>query len=444
MTVPTQFFADQAWLGEATLAADVLISVDGGRVTDIEVGAEVPSDALVLSGLTMPGMANAHSHAFHRALRGRTHAAKGSFWTWREEMYNIANRLTPDTYFTLATATFREMISAGYTAVGEFHYLHHQPSGEPYDNPNAMSEAVLAAATESGIRITLLDVLYLHGGLDAGEHQPLAPNQLRFGSSNVDAWVTRVSGHSFAANQQLGVAAHSVRAVNAEAIAELANYAQDIPRHIHLSEQMGENQQTLDAYSKTPTQVLGDAGFLGVNTTAVHATHLTPSDRTLIGESKTTSCFCPTTERDLADGVGPSMDLTAAGSPLCFGSDSHAIIDPFEEMRGLEMNERLVSGRRGNHAGQQLAVFASSHGYQSLGWTGGSIGVGQLADFLTIDTGSVRIANGACSLDQVIFGATSADVRTVIVGGVVVSDHAPTTGQAAAEILTPLLSDLLS
>ena len=139
MTVPTHFFANQAWLGEATLAADVLISVDAGSVTDIEVGAEVPSDALILSGLTMPGMANAHSHAFHRALRGRTHAAKGSFWTWREEMYNVANRLTPDTYFTLAAATFREMISAGYTAVGEFHYLHHQPSGEPYDNPNAMS-----------------------------------------------------------------------------------------------------------------------------------------------------------------------------------------------------------------------------------------------------------------------------------------------------------------
>jgi formiminoglutamate deiminase len=208
---------------------------DDGSITEVSIGV-AQDGASVLAGVVLPGFANTHSHAFHRALRGRTHA-RGSFWSWREEMYRIANRLDPETYLKLATATYAEMVMAGFTVVGEFHYLHHQPDGTHYSDPNHMGEVLREAAKRAGIRLTLLDSCYLSGGIG----QPLRPEQMRFGDGNVDQWADRISRLVADENTRTGAALHSVRAVPAEAMPTVAEAAAGRPLHVHLSEQSQEN-----------------------------------------------------------------------------------------------------------------------------------------------------------------------------------------------------------
>ena len=283
------------------LATDVTFAIADGRFTAVRPGT-APGDARRLPGVALPGFANAHSHAFHRALRGRTHSGGGTFWTWREAMYAVAARLDPDSYRALATAAYAEMALAGVTAVAEFHYLHHGPGGIPYADPNAMRAALRAAAADAGIRITVLDTCYLAGGFDT----PLEGPQLRFGDRDVHAWAERAVGAD-------GVAVHSVRAVPREAIAVVAKAAEGRPLHVHLSEQPAENAACLARHGLTPTGLLAAEGVLGAATTAVHATHLTAADIALLGGSGTGACLCPTTERDLADGIGPARALHDAG-----------------------------------------------------------------------------------------------------------------------------------
>ena len=443
MTGVKQFFAKKAWLGGDALTNNVTVEVANGVIRGVDSGTTPDPEAQSLDGVLLPGLANTHSHVFHRALRGRTHGTSGSFWTWRDAMYTVASQLTPDSYFVLAKATFREMLCAGFTAVGEFHYLHNQSDGSPYENPNAMGEAVLAAATEAGMRITLLDTLYLHGGLDAKGFTEPSPQQLRFISPSASLWSSRVADHASAPNQKIGVAAHSVRAVDEASIGEVAHFARDssFVAHIHLSEQRGENSQAFTAFSKTPTDIINAAGLVGSNVTAVHGTHLTRSDIQLLGSTDTAVCFCPTTERDLADGVGPSTGLAKAGVRLNLGSDSQAVIDPFEEMRGLEMNERLMSHQRGTFDAAQLMSIGGKNGYESLGWNGGAIAVGAVADFITVSTDSVRLA-GPQGLAGIVFAATSADVRTVIVAGEEVVSDAKAETVLVAEALDSVLSSL--
>jgi formiminoglutamate deiminase len=186
-----RWFAEHAWL-PGGVANDVSFEVTGGRFTSVVAGTEAAADARRLPGIALPGLANSHSHAFHRALRGRTHGDGGTFWTWRDRMYAVADRLDPDSYLALARATYAEMARAGVTGVGEFHYLHHGPGGTPYADPNAMAEALRQAATEAGIRLTLLDACYLAGGLAADGHTPLEGAQRRFGDADVDHWAARV------------------------------------------------------------------------------------------------------------------------------------------------------------------------------------------------------------------------------------------------------------
>lgn len=443
MTDSTHFFAETAWLGGDELSNDVTVEVRGGAITSVSSDTTPPAQAQQLQGVLLPGFANTHSHVFHRALRGRTHDALGSFWTWREAMYTAASQLTPDTYFALAKATFREMLCAGYTTVGEFHYLHHQPDGSPYDNPNTMGEAVLAAAREAGIRITLLDTLYLHGGLGANGFTEPSLHQRRFISASADLWRSRVTAHVAEANQRIGVAAHSVRAVDKESLRAVGEFARDsgFPAHVHLSEQREENSQAFAAFSKTPTDIINEADLVGANVTAVHATHLTRSDIQHLGSTGTAVCFCPTTERDLADGVGPSTALTEAGVMLSLGSDSQAVIDPFEEMRGLEMNERLVSFKRGTFDAKRLGSIGAKNGYDSLGWNGGVIAVGSVADFITVDRNSVRLA-GSTGLTGIVFAATASDVKSVFVGGERVVSDAKTEAPAVSGALRSVLSQL--
>jgi formiminoglutamate deiminase len=410
----TSYWAADAWLPYGCRSA-VRIRIEDGRFAEVQPGvARDPGDE-VLPGVVLPGLANVHSHAFHRALRGRTHGGEGTFWTWRDQMYALAASLDPDSYFDLARAVFAEMTLAGYTAVGEFHYLHHDRGGRGYADPNAMGVALIRAAAEVGIRLTLLDVCYLSGGLTAGGHLPLDEVQQRFADSDVDAWCARVGLLRPADGLRLGVAAHSVRAVPAEVLGAVTEQAGDGPLHVHLSEQPAENAACQAYYGRSPAQLLDDHGVLSARTTAVHATHLTDSDVAILGGSMTTAGFCPTTEADLADGIGPARRLFGAGSTVALGSDQHAVIDPFAELRGLELNERLASGERGRFTPAQLITFASEAGYRSLGWDGGRIEPGAPADFVVVRTDSVRTAGA--HPEQICYAATAADVEQVVIGG---------------------------
>ena len=410
----TTYWASSVWL-PGRCERNVRLTVTDGRFTEILIGADRAPDDEVLHGVVLPGLANGHSHAFHRALRGRTHGAGGTFWTWRQEMYAVAARLDPDSYRDLARAVFAEMVLAGYTAVGEFHYLHHGPGGMPYAEPNVMSAALVDAAADAGIRLTLLDVCYLAGGLDAGGHLPLNPVQRRFADPDVEAWRSRSRQLPAAEGIRHGVAVHSVRAVPAAALSVVAESSPEAPLHVHLSEQPAENVACQRFYGRTPSQLLEETGVLGARTTAVHATHVDAGDIALLGRSHSTVCFCPTTEADLADGIGPALQLAEAGSLLSLGSDQHVMIDPFTELRGLELHERLRSGERSRFSPAELMTTASAAGYRSLGWEGGEIVPGAPADFAVVRTDSVRTAGARP--DQIGFAATAADVDRVVVGG---------------------------
>ncbi|RFS81028.1 formimidoylglutamate deiminase [Actinomadura spongiicola] len=418
-----QWYAQLAWLGDR-VATDVLIETDGERIVRVESGVPAPPDARRLTGLTLPGLANAHSHAFHRALRSRVQAHSGTFWTWRDQMYKVADRLDPDTYRTLATAVFAEMALAGISCVGEFHYLHHRPGGAPYAEPNAMGEALIAAAADAGIRITLLDACYLTGGID----RPLQGSQLRFGDGTAGNWARRVESlrektqKAGLSHARVGAAIHSVRAVPREQLRAVASWAQEhrAPLHVHLSEQPAENDACLDAYGMTPTRLLAESGALGALTTAVHATHLTDDDIGLLGTTTTGVCMCPTTERDLGDGIGPTRDLAGAGSPICLGSDQHAVIDLFEEARAVELDERLRTQARGHWTAPELLAAATSNGHYGLGWPeAGRLEPGAYADLVTVALDSVRTAGSVpeYAAEAAVFAATAADVRQVVVSG---------------------------
>jgi formiminoglutamate deiminase len=414
-----RYHAEYAWLGGDGASRDVLIEVGGGRIASVAAGTGRPAGATALPGLTLPGLANAHSHAFHRALRGRTHARAGTFWTWRDGMYRVAGGLEPDTYLALARATYAEMALAGITCVGEFHYLHHAAGGVPYAEPNVMGEALIRAAADAGIRITLLDTCYLTAGVDG---QPLAGAQRRFDDGSAEAWAQRAAALRPADHARIGAAVHSVRAVPADQLGTVAEWAagRRAPLHVHLSEQRAENDACLGRYGRTPTAVLSDAGALGSRTTAVHATHLTDIDRAELGDSDTVVCFCPTTERDLADGIGPARALVDAGSPLCLGSDSHAVIDLFEEARAVELDERLRTERRGHFTAAELLHAATAAGHAALGWDdAGTIAVGQRADLVTVRLDTVRTA-GVVPGPAAVYAAGAADVSHVVVDGRVV------------------------
>ncbi len=424
----TSYLLERAWV-DGAVHDDVYVEIEDGRFVTVELrprflalrgGATTPNVRDTrstgyparLPGLTIPGLANCHSHAFHRALRGRTQRERGTFWTWREQMYAVAERLDPDSYLALARATYREMVAAGITSVGEFHYLHHQPDGTPYDDPNAMGHALLEAARNAGLRITLLDTCYLSSGFG----DPPQGVQRRFSDGTADAWAERVKDLPGA-----GAAIHSVRAVPDDELRTVVEASKGKPLHVHLSEQTAENDACVAAYGATPTQLLADHGVLGPLTSAVHATHLTADDVAHLGSTRTYACFCPTTERDLGDGIGPSRALHAAGSPLTLGSDSHAVIDLFEEMRAVELDERLATRERGHWEAAELLRAATVAGHASLGFDdAGAIAVGSRADLVTLDTTTPRTAGTGRDEHTAVFAATAEDVVQVIADGKVV------------------------
>ncbi len=290
VTGPASYLLERAWV-DGAVRDDVLVEIEDGRFTSVglvrenpDLSGRTPADksgfprsageTRRLPGLTLPGLANCHSHAFHRALRGRTQRERGTFWTWREQMYAVAATLDPDSYFALARATYREMAAAGITTVGEFHYLHHQPDGTPYADPNAMGLALVEAAREAGIRIALLDTAYLSSGFG----KPVEGPQVRYSDGDAGAWAERVGALDPGDGVVVGAAIHSVRAVPRDQLPVVVAAATGRPLHVHLSEQVAENEGCLAAYGVTPTRLLADAGALGATTSAVHATHLTADD----------------------------------------------------------------------------------------------------------------------------------------------------------------------
>jgi formiminoglutamate deiminase len=417
----TAYWCEQAIVGDPSagrVEPGVLVEESDGTITGIGVGTTPPPGSRRLRGIVLPGLANAHSHTFQRALRGVVERGGGDFWEWRDAMYALADALEPESFKELCGAAFAEMLCAGITTVGEFHYVHHRSGGAQYADPDAMTWAVVTAAETAGIRLSVIDACYLTGGIG----EPLVGAQARFGDGNVERWGERIERFTPSEKVRLCAGAHSVRALaptDIEFVATLAR-KQSLPLHFHLSEQSRENEQCLAAYGRTPTELLEDCGALGGSSVAVHATFVSETDTRRLGSSATTVCLCPSTEQNLGDGISPAEALARAGSPLAVGSDSNAQIDLFQEARGIELNERLATGRRAVHAPEALLASATSQAARALGWPeAGEIAVGYRCDLVVLDTSSPRLA-GAIEADPVgavVFAASASDVTDVFIDG---------------------------
>ncbi|HEX6489656.1 MAG TPA: formimidoylglutamate deiminase [Candidatus Dormibacteraeota bacterium] len=401
----SSFWAEDAWLGRP--ARRVLVEVDGERISTLREDTDPPPAATRLPGLLLPGLANAHSHAFQRALRAAAEGAGPTFWEWRQAMYDVAAKLRPDSYRRLAQAVYGEMALAGITAVGEFHYLHHQPGGEPYADPNEMGEALIDAAREAGVRLTLLDACYLRGG--AG--RPLEGAQLRFGDGDAERWRDRVERLAPTPGARIGAAIHSGRAVDEASMGVVAAWAQErgAPLHMHLLERREE-------LADDPLEAAENAGVLGPGTTVIHATHAGGGFERLV-ESGTGICLCRTTERFLADGHVDGLEPWRAQARLSLGTDSHASVDIFEEARAVELDHRSRAETRGLYTADLLLEAATAGGYAALGQQGGRLEPGQLADFICVDMSSPRTAAAAPAAAVLVFAASATDVTDVVVGG---------------------------
>jgi formiminoglutamate deiminase len=396
--------AEQAWLGHR--AEGVLIEVENGRIKAVTEGASAPPDAIALKGWTIPGLANAHSHVFQRLLRGETESGGGDFWEWRKQMYRYSD-WDPADYFNHARRVFREMLEAGITAVGEFHYLH--------GHGNELGEALIDAAREEGIRITLIDACYLRGGLDG---RPLDHEQQHFSDGNVEQWAQRVDELKDADGVRIAAAIHSVRAVDPASMRVVADWARKrrAPLHIHLAEQPAEVQECWAVEGCSPAELLKREGILGPDLTAVHAIHVDQDDIALLGRHQVSICACPTTERDLGDRVGPLRALADAGCALTVGSDANAVIDIIEEARALELDQRRATGRRVIHQPEDLLRAATADGMRALGWEAGELKPGMLADFVTLDEPESTLWRELTPA-YLIFGFSGRDVTNVVVGG---------------------------
>lgn len=437
-TPPRAYIPDLLYAG-GTVLAGAALSVVEGRVTGVgepEVGCawiRLPGAAI------LPGMVSAHSHAFHRAIRGRTeHRSAGGlgpggrpdFWAWRDAMYEVALRLDPDDLFSVARMAFQEMARAGITAVGEFHYLQRDPSGGPYADRNELAKQVARAAREVGLRFTLLRVAYSRAG-----HR-LSPNPLqrRFLDGSLEEVLLSLDGLAadLGAEERAGVglAPHSVRACPAEWIERLAAEARRrrLPLHLHLAEQPAEVAQCRAEHGTTPAALLERLGALGPETTAVHAIHLSDGDLQLLGKRRVTVCACPTTERDLGDGIVPADQLLAAGARLALGTDSNVEIDLMAEARALEGHLRLAHLRRGvldpggdhiDALGRRLYGMASEAGMASLGLPGGRLAPGDPADFVvaSLDDPSLAGVSKEDLLPTAVFSMSRTAVRDVFVAG---------------------------
>ena len=386
-----------------------------------------------LSGRALlPGMIDVHSHSFQRALRGKAESRRRSgpdFWSWRNIMYRCALALTPEEIYDVARMAFLEMALAGITTVGEFHYLHRTPAGGCYDNPNLLAQQVVRAAMSVGIRIVLLRCAYVRAGFDL----PPDPGQVRFLEPDPERFLRDfeylvAEGPFRSPTVSYGLAPHSLRAVPRSYLRTIAAWAQArrLPMHMHVAEQPAEIAACRAEYGCTPFELLDGIGLLDPNFTAIHAIHLQPGEIDRMARGSITVGACPTTERNLGDGILPADELIDAGVSIAFGTDSHTQTDAFENARELESNLRLrhlqravLDGRQGESLPKLLFDFATSSGARSLHLNAGALEAGKAADFFTVDLADVSVAGSLPEelLTNMVFSMSPRAVADVVVAG---------------------------
>jgi len=442
---------------------DLALVFDGsGHISEIKRADELADYALVhlKNRALLPGLVNAHSHAFQRVIRGRTEyrvSTHDSFWTWREMMYAAASQLTPEDVYDASRMAFLEMAEGGITAVGEFHYLHHSPDGTPYADANEMAIEVVRAALDTGLRIALLRVAYARSGFQI----PPNPRQARFIEPDAETYLTRLDalrthlaaqeattriqgtndGEQLPAGAWAGVAPHSTRAVPLTDLRAINDYAarHGLPVHMHVSEQPAENTACVAEYRRPPVTLLADEGLLHERFTAVHAVHVTIAEARALAAARSIVCACPTTERNLGDGVVPADLFFDAGVRVSLGTDSHTQIDLMEDARELEYHlrlqklERAVLAQSGNQSGEETGTddsplpalaarlfdCATRHGAASIGAPGGKLTANGAADFFTVDLNDPSIAGASADdlLPAMVFSLARTAIRDVFVGG---------------------------
>jgi len=421
---------------ENRFQTDLAVVCDAhGKIAEIIQSDRAKGGVRLRNRAVLPGLINAHSHAFQRVIRGRTEHRSAnqtdSFWTWRELMYRAANRLSPDDVYDASRMAFLEMALTGITTVGEFHYIHNDFNGRPYDDPNLLAKQVVRAANDVGLRIALLRVAYARAGYEK-ETDPL---QARF-IEPPDAYLENVNGLALDLKKSVGlawagVAPHSVRAVPLDYLKRVAEFASrnNFPIHMHVAEQPAEVKACIEEYGRSPVALLETEGLLNSRFTAVHAIHVSAKAIKAFGSSGAGVCACPTTERNLGDGVVPVDSYFETGALVSLGTDSQIQIDLLEDARELEYHLRLQRTQRnvlapvddtGESAlAERLFQCATSNGARSLGFDGGSLQPGAAADFFSLDLGDPSIAGAGAAdlLSCVVFSSSRAAVKDVFVAG---------------------------
>jgi formimidoylglutamate deiminase len=411
--------------GAFTGGQGLLVSQNGSI---LEAGDDLAVDTLSLPRKALlPGFVNTHSHSFQRLIRGKSESRAMSgrdFWSWRGTMYHAAAHLEPEEVYDVARMAFLEMLLSGTTTVGEFHYLHNAPGGGPYDDPNLLSKQVIAAAKSVGIRIVLLRSAYLRSGYEL----PPDPGQIRFFESAPQFIENMEALAAAATDVPIGVAPHSLRAVPLRELKQIAEWTRErkLPLHMHVAEQIAENEACLREYGLTPVALLGKEGLLGPDFTAVHAIHISAEEIGQLARAGATVCSCPTTERNLGDGVIVADQVMREGIGIALGSDSQAQIDPLEDARELEYHLRLDREQRaildqigGKTLASRLFDCATENGARSLGVNAGNLSAGSLADFFTVDLNDLSIAGHSAEdlLPLVVFSLDRTAIRDVVVNG---------------------------
>lgn len=431
-----------AWLPKLTYTGSgfqsnvALVSDKAGMISHLDQ-AHVTEHAMRLDNrAVLPGLINAHSHAFQRVIRGRTEYRtaneKDSFWTWREMMYRAAARLTPEDVYDASRMAFLEMALSGITCVGEFHYLHHDRDGSAYGDRNLLAKQVVRAANDVGLRIALLRVAYVRSGFQTEQNA----QQVRFIEKDPDVYLENVEQLAADLKQDsamawVGIAPHSVRAVPLDYLKQVVRFADErqLPVHMHVAEQPAEVSACIEEYGRSPVALLATEGLLSERFTGVHVIHVTPKAIRMLAEARASVCACPTTERNLGDGIVPVDELFKQDVRVCLGSDSQVQIDLLEDARELEYHLRLQKLERAvldqdSDAGEgsiatRLFESATINGAVSIASPGGALKPGRAADFFTVDLDDPSIAGASADdlLASIVFSLSRSAVCDVVVGG---------------------------
>jgi len=423
--VNTLYRPQLLYSGSGFISGSGLLVSPQGSV--LAAGTDLSAQTVDLPGkAVLPGFVNTHSHSFQRLIRGKSESRVTSgrdFWSWRGTMYHAAAQLDPQDVYDVARMAFLEMVLGGTTTVGEFHYLHNAPGGRPYDDPNLLGKQVIAAAQSVGIRIVLLRSAYLRSGFEL----PPDPGQIRF-YETASQFLENMAALADSAEVCIGVAPHSLRAVPLDDLKQIAAWSRErkLPLHMHVAEQIAENEACLREHGLPPAALLGREGLLGPDFTAVHAIHITAEEIGLLARSGTTVCSCPTTERNLGDGVIVADQVMGQGIRIALGSDSQAQIDPLEDARQLEYHLRLDRQQRaildqigGQNLASRLFDCATVNGARALGVPAGELAGGALADFFAVDLDDLSIAGHSEEdlLPLAVFSLNRSAVRDVMVNG---------------------------